>query len=1430
MKKILLILLLFVTSTAYSQLIPFGYYTNSVSAAMVTLVAPADASTGQSQTPEFSWNEEGLATTYRIQVANVSNFSSDPLQWDTTVVDTSLVITQTLDEGSKWYWRVRFNTASDTSSWSAVYSFTVTEGTPTARAYYIDATSGKDEYNGRATDQAWKTLDKINARQLIPGDTVLLKGGESFSGSIKSHLTHDDAITPIIFNTYGTGKATINVPDTDTNGIRVIYTKHVRVDISNIKIQGLYDPVTQLGGLNTNDTTGNYNGIYIFANTTISPIDSNKISYVNIKHCEISNVRSGIVITSIDYGKTITCNIDSNLVYDCRGGIGMNFNWHSGSRIYGNRVRDIYGTSTYTYGSGITAAMCKDVTIERNLVYNIGMNSSVSGIAINVGAGKNIKIRYNEIYNVASNSLVDAEAIDLENGADSCLVEFNYIHSTPGMGVLVSGNPSFNSVKNNHKTYINQRGSMDSAFADYNVIRFNIMKNLGNSNEPGFMGIKIGAGAYFVVPPSLHIPAKNNQIYNNTIIFPTKRTAYGIVTTNHHDSTKIFNNIIMADSMVLAFTDYVDSTINFYIDNNMYWDREKVSADFQLVSPFTFSTNIASWYAVTGRESTMLNYNPLLINAWDNVGDTLNNPFLIETLADKYTPTDVSLANGRGVILSSYTRDAPTTDAAGNSLAGNMGIGAFVNTNLSRPTYQPLAQRWIGRMDTVQTTAQVMIKDSLIMHMTRDTLLSKMDLFYVFANLDSTSAKLNILKDTFNLVSYNSPTFSTQIGFSGNGINKYFRTEWFPNTSSVNYTLNLASAGIYSMTNIQDDGAFMGFGNSGLRNFRLQPYTSANRFTFALNQDALVNKNNTNSVGLFTISRNDSNSIQAYKNDSLMVDTNLVSSSLSSNQLFILARNPNGSPTAYSSGQASFAFTGTALNYHNQYRLTDNLEWYLNRSGTPKSPLQAILEYPSNNAMAVDTNTALRWKNLVNRNSFHIQIAYESSFTPPLAGEITDLDTNVYNVGGSNPSATGSVTLINNQIHYWRVRAINSTGNGQWSETFNFTTPTTYSAEAIDLFTRFPYAISADRKDLIDSLIVQLKADTVWENLDLLYMYAADDSSNAKINWINSSFTTTTSGSPTFNANQGYTGNASSMYLNTNWIPNTDGVNFDTNTASVFTYVRTAVKENKYVLGTGGAGVSFIRLNPQNTSNQIESRLNENGLGATSIGNSSGFYSMIRSSSANYKVFVNDSLKNTITNASTTMSGFKLYVLARNSVGSPVDYTNRQITMLAVGGGFSDYTQSIISRRFEWYLNRLGAYTFVPSKPILLSPEDAETGVGATPELDWDNVGADIYQIQVSDDSLFATTVVDKDVSGSEFLLSDWTTELLPGVYYWRVRGTNPVDVGTWSDTLSFDTEAGGGGGGGGLTYPTFIDNMYSYWRIKLNEIPTTNLKAFKPF
>ena len=116
-----------------------------------------------------------------------------------------------------------------------------------------------------------------------------------------------------------------------------------------------------------------------------------------------------------------------------------------------------------------------------------------------------------------------------------------------------------------------------------------------------------------------------------------------------------------------------------------------------------------------------------------------------------------------------------------------------------------------------------------------------------------------------------------------------------------------------------------------------------------------------------------------------------------------------------------------------------------------------------------------------------------------------------------------------------------------------------------------------------NQLMLNLKAGGIWSKLDTFAVFATDGSSNfALIDWKRLVLMTAVN-SPTFTTNDGFQGNGTSSYIDTNFNPSTQGVNYTQNSAgvSVNCSVIPTTNARNYVLGTNSTTNGEVRLRMQ---------------------------------------------------------------------------------------------------------------------------------------------------------------------------------------------------------------------------------------------------------
>lgn len=77
-------------------------------------------------------------------------------------------------------------------------------GFSSASNYYISSSIGNDSYDGRSKDRPFKTFANINSLHLVGGDTVFLKRGDAFYGSL-TIKTSGESENKVVITAYGVG-------------------------------------------------------------------------------------------------------------------------------------------------------------------------------------------------------------------------------------------------------------------------------------------------------------------------------------------------------------------------------------------------------------------------------------------------------------------------------------------------------------------------------------------------------------------------------------------------------------------------------------------------------------------------------------------------------------------------------------------------------------------------------------------------------------------------------------------------------------------------------------------------------------------------------------------------------------------------------------------------------------------------------------------------------------------------------------------------------------------------------------------------------------------------------------------------------------------------------------------------------------------------
>ena len=147
--------------------------------------------------------------------------------------------------------------------------------------------------------------------------------------------------------------------------------------------------------------------------------------------------------------------------------------------------------------------------------------------------------------------------------------------------------------------------------------------------------------------------------------------------------------------------------------------------------------------------------------------------------------------------------------------------------------------------------------------------------------------------------------------------------------------------------------------------------------------------------------------------------------------------------------------------------------------------------------------------------------------------------------GAKNNNIGWGQGAVNNNISWGSVHA------DSWAGDTDIVGGIPYDADyqaILDYATTNNYTLPSDEQKLLQNqLLIDLKDAGVWDKLDTFANFATNGSSQfALIDWKRLIQYQAVS-NPTFTTNEGFTGNGTSSYIDTNFIPSTNGVNYKLN-------------------------------------------------------------------------------------------------------------------------------------------------------------------------------------------------------------------------------------------------------------------------------------------
>lgn len=410
-----------------------------------------------------------------------------------------------------------------------------------AADYYVSA-NGSDMEAGTSPGRAWQTLAQVSRHTFQAGDRVLLRGGDTFAGSMELHGVGTEA-KPIALTSYGKGRATINAE----NGTGVLIRNTGGWSVSNLVVMG--------GGREANRGSG-----LVFRNE----LPNNKrLAYVRVTNVEAQGFgRHGILVegaasdkSQSGYGdvRLFRCVAHDNAytgiyvtgVFDTHATRYANANVIVDHCVAYDNPGDPKFTANHS-GSGIFLEFVDGGLIDRCVAHDNGAlcPCKLGGpIGIWAAACNNITIQHCESHhNRTSDQSLDGGGFDFDGGVTNSTLQYNYSHDNEGAGYLIYTYP-------------------DAPYTfRANTVRYNISQNDGRKHH--YSGIFVGGDT------------RDVNVYNNTLFTsPAANSTSGAspcaLIVSGGRNIRCFNNILMTTGGIPLLEKSKEADV--LLRGNAYW-------------------------------------------------------------------------------------------------------------------------------------------------------------------------------------------------------------------------------------------------------------------------------------------------------------------------------------------------------------------------------------------------------------------------------------------------------------------------------------------------------------------------------------------------------------------------------------------------------------------------------------------------------------------------------------------------------------------------------------------------------------------------------------------------------------------------------------------------------------------------------------------
>lgn len=254
----------------------------------------------------------------------------------------------------------------------------------------------------------------------------------------------------------------------------------------------------------------------------------------------------------------------------------------------------------------------------------------------------------------------------------------------------------------------------------------------------------------------------------------------------------------------------------------------------------------------------------------------------------------------------------PDLNGAKAAYAASQGVATWDSLGtFSIASYAAETTALLARMTVQPSAARAQVIDNLIGSLKSAGVWAKLDCLYVLAAHDAQAGRLNFKGSSFTLTGVNSPTFTTDRGYAGDGSTSLLDSGFNPSTAGGAFALNSAHLGVWMQQDTAASGVFP-FGNLAAT---IAPNQATGTQQVRLNASATATTGAvTSGLKHYALNRNNSATIDSWIGGAKAISAFAqTSSAMSSLTMTVCGRQTAAGTYQYDSRRIAAAHWGSAL-------------------------------------------------------------------------------------------------------------------------------------------------------------------------------------------------------------------------------------------------------------------------------------------------------------------------------------------------------------------------------------------------------------------------------------------------------------------------------------------------------------------------------------